>query len=138
MMDKDGWILLENFPTLIAAEMAKSRLASDGIDSEIFDGEMASLYTSALGGVQLMVQAEDKGRARDILESESIVEDEVVSEADEITPSSVYCSQCHSKDIESKSLDSVQPGLSLVKTLKKWLGFKKILRCLNCGNTWMG
>ena len=137
-MEKNGWILLENFPTLIAAEMAKSRLVSEGIDSEIFDGEMASLYTSALGGAKLMVKPEDKGRAREILESENLVEDEVVSEADEITPSSVYCSQCHSKDVEIKSLDSVKRGFSLVKTLKKWLGFTKILRCRNCDNTWMG
>lgn len=137
-MEKDDWILLEKFPTLIAAEMAKSRLASEGIDAEIFDGEMASLYSSALGGAKLMVKPEDKVRAHEILESESLVEDEVVSEADEITPSSVYCSRCHSKDVEITSLDSGKRGFSLVKAFKKWLGFKKILRCRKCGNTWMG
>jgi len=51
MSEKD-WVQLENYPSLIAAELAQYKLTQHGIDSVIFDDEVASLYMSALGGRQ--------------------------------------------------------------------------------------
>jgi len=118
--DGGDWVKLESYPTLIAAEAAKSTLALNGIESTIFDGEMAGLYSNALGGAKLMVKSEDCDAARELLKAEMFTEDAVVSEADEISDSSVYCIRCHSKNVE-------------VENVKKWFWTKKVIRCRACG-----
>ena len=139
-MSEYDLVQLENYPTLIAAEVAKSTLELSGIEAVIFDGETANmnwLYTNALGGVKLMVKPADLEAAREILKTEHDVEDYEVSEADIITASSIYCSKCHSKDIE---IVKSQAGskFSIAKTLGKWFGGPREFRCRNCGNTWRG
>ena len=120
-MSENGWIRLESYPTLIAAETAKSTLALNGIESRIFDGEMAGLYSNALGGAKLMVKQEDVEAAREALESENRIDESAVSDADEITASSVYCLQCHSKNVA-------------IESVKRWFWMRKVIRCRDCGS----
>ena len=129
-------VKFENYPTLIAAEVAKSTLALSGIEAEIFDGEIANLYTTALGGVNLMLKPEDLEAAREILQSEHDVEDYVVPEGELITATSVYCSKCHSKDIETRKIARKPGKIFIVNWLGKLFGDKKTMHCRHCGNTW--
>jgi hypothetical protein len=135
MSEKD-WVQLENYPSLIAAELAQYKLTQHGIDSVIFDDEVASLYMSALGGVKLRVASKDLSAAQEVLKFDDALEEDVVAEEDLLTNTSVYCSRCHSKDIEVKNVDEVARGLGLLKRIRKWFGIKKTLRCRHCGNTW--
>ncbi len=135
-MKTGEWVKLENYPTLIAAEVAKSTLELSGIEAEIFDGEIANLYSTALGGVNLMVKPEDLESSREILQTEHDVEDYVVPEAEIITSTSVYCSKCHSKDVETRKVVRKPDPIFIVNWFGKYFGAKKTMRCLRCGNTW--
>jgi len=137
-MSEEAFAQLGNYPSLILAEVAKSRLALSGIQAEIFDSELANLYTNALGGVKLMVRREDYDAARLVLESADVVGEDAVSDEDVITEGSLYCPRCHSKDVEVKSPDFSRRGFSLSRTLRNWFGFQKDMRCRHCGNVWMG
>lgn len=53
----DGW----------AAEMARARLAAEGIEAVLFDAGLASLGLGLLAPVRLMVDEEDKERAGQLL-----------------------------------------------------------------------
>lgn len=50
-----------------AAEMARGRLAADGIDSVLFDEGLASLGLGLLTPIRLMVADSDKARAEALL-----------------------------------------------------------------------
>ncbi len=136
-MSEAAFVQIGNYPSLILAEVAKSRLSLNGIHAEIFDSELANLYTNALGGVTLRVKPEDYAAARALLESEDAVDENVVPDEDVITRSSVYCPRCHSKDLEVRNMDSAPRAFSVGKLLRKWLGLGKDMRCRHCGNTWM-
>jgi hypothetical protein len=107
---KTGGAMVEigNYPTPLDGAMAKAHLESHGIDSVLFDAEMATswVYTNALGGVRLMVAAADEVAARDALAADatlSAVDSEnAAASADAIAldkPES-WCPDCHSKDVE--------------------------------------
>jgi hypothetical protein len=67
----DSWVTVASFGTLPEAELARNRLEQDGIHAHLSDGESVSMmwmYSTALGGVKLMVAEEDAERAGYILE----------------------------------------------------------------------
>jgi hypothetical protein len=51
------------------ADLARLQLASEGIESVVFDGGMASLGLGMMTPARLMVAAEDADDARDLLGS---------------------------------------------------------------------
>ena len=57
---------LKRFYTPVEAELARLRLASEGIESIIFDSE--SLYVGGVTGIRLMVDEADKDEAERLLE----------------------------------------------------------------------
>lgn len=60
-------IEIETFPDHTIAEMARGRLAADGIESVLFDTGIASLGLGGLTPARLMVAPDDEYRARRIL-----------------------------------------------------------------------
>lgn len=70
MPDADDLVTISKFPSAVDAEIAKSRLESEGILSflgnEIASGMMPYL-SSGLGGVSLQVALHDVERAKEIL-----------------------------------------------------------------------
>jgi hypothetical protein len=58
---------LRRFFNPVEAELARLRLASAGIDSVIFDDQVA-LYIGAASGIRLMVLDEDKEEAGQLLD----------------------------------------------------------------------
>ena len=62
-------VTLQTFPLLMEAQVVKSRLDAEGIQSFITDEHVMNLnfYSNAVGGVRLQVRAEDLERAREAL-----------------------------------------------------------------------
>jgi len=57
------------FNDVMAAEMARARLAAAGIPSLLFDAGISSLGLGAMTPVRLMVDDEDRAEAENILEA---------------------------------------------------------------------
>ena len=129
------WIEAGNYPTPIAAAVAKAKLEGHGIEAALFDAELANswVYTNALGGVRLMVASGDLEAAQDILASDETVDASAVSDADLISdrdPDS-WCPDCHSKEVEVRK--EAPRGW-----LMRWLNPGPALHCRACGHLWRG
>jgi putative signal transducing protein len=57
---------LKRFYSPVEAELARLRLANEGIESIVFDGEVA-MYVGAATGVRLMVLDDDEAAAKALL-----------------------------------------------------------------------
>jgi len=58
---------IETFPNAMIAEMARARLAAEGIEAVLFDGGVASLGLGGLMPARLMVPEADKALALRLL-----------------------------------------------------------------------
>lgn len=58
---------IDTFPDHTIAEMARGRLAAEGIDAVLFDAGLASLGLGGLTPARLMVDAADERLARQAL-----------------------------------------------------------------------
>ena len=132
-MSSEKLIPLETYPNALLAELDLGRLSQEGIAARIFDGNMGTYY-AASGGVRLMVESKDLEAAKKILASERPQEQAAFDEAGEISEDSVYCFRCHSKDIDVESVEEA-PGF-LGRLFGQKPGWKKKVRCKNCGNEW--
>jgi hypothetical protein len=65
---------LATFHDVMAAEMARARLAAAGIPSLLFDAGVSSLGLGAMTPVRLMVDEEDRGEAKRLLSERDIGE----------------------------------------------------------------
>ena len=66
-----GLVELARFPTRIAADLARLRLESEGIDAVLFDAETAGIGWGPMMPVRLMVLESDRWLAAKLLEEES-------------------------------------------------------------------
>ena len=66
-----GLVELARFPTRIAADLARLRLESEGIDAVLFDAETAGIGWGPMMPVRLMVLAEDRWLAAKLLEEDA-------------------------------------------------------------------
>lgn len=57
---------LKRFYSPVEVELARLRLANEGIDSVVFDAEVAS-YVGGATGIRLMVHEDDKAEAERLL-----------------------------------------------------------------------
>ncbi|GGE86534.1 putative signal transducing protein [Sphingomonas prati] len=60
-------IELARFPDRILGELARGRLAADGIEAELFDEGFGALGLGVMGGVRLMVAPRDVAAAGEAL-----------------------------------------------------------------------
>lgn len=60
-------IELARYPDRIAAELARGRLAADGIEAALFDEGFAALGLQVLSSIRLMVDEDDRRAAADSL-----------------------------------------------------------------------
>lgn len=128
-------IVVATFNQPVEASLACSRLEAEGIESRIADDNIIGinpLYSAALGGVKVVVNAIDAERARAVLEQNSSVEaDEAAEEAMPV------CPQCGSTNTEE--VRSTQPFMALISSL--FLGAplpfqRKKLHCSACKHEW--
>ena len=59
---------LTRFPNRILAELARGRLAADGIEAALFDDGLAALGLGIMGDVRVMVEERDRSAAADALD----------------------------------------------------------------------
>jgi hypothetical protein len=88
-----NWQTIKTFANVIEAEIAKSLLDSEGIESFVRDAHTVSinmLYSNALGGIRLDVKATDAERAIELLNQTFAVEAPV-------------CEKCGSKNVSRVS-----------------------------------
>lgn len=132
-MESNAFVPLETYPNLMLAELDKSRLSEGGVEAKVFDGNMGSFYSDAVGGIRLMVESRDLETARALLRAEPLDAGETFDPASEITADSKYCFHCHSKNIRVETVPE-KPGI-LGRLLGKREGAKKIQHCADCGKT---
>ena len=65
-MQGEDWVVVAEYATSLEAEMAKSLLVSAGIDAQIRNEYMSTLYPSVIPS-QLIVLQEDAERAEKLL-----------------------------------------------------------------------
>ncbi|WP_454885976.1 putative signal transducing protein [Sphingomonas oryzagri] len=58
---------IETFPNAMIAEMARARLAAEGIEAVLFDGGVASIGLGGLMPARLMVPEADEALATKVL-----------------------------------------------------------------------
>ena len=58
---------IETFPNAMIAEMARARLAAEGIEAVLFDGGVASIGLGGLMPARLMVPEADQALALQVL-----------------------------------------------------------------------
>lgn len=127
-----------NYGDAISAEAARSCLEMEGIEAEVFDGIISGMngfYTTAFGGVKVMVARADEARSRAILASlDTSVSEEVVEEDDEISPDGVYCGACHSKRVRTRRYWNV-PTDSVVGFFAAIFSQTQVTLCRDCGHS---
>jgi hypothetical protein len=62
---------IETFPNAMIAEMARARLAAEGIEAVLFDGGVASIGLGGLMPARLMVPERDEALAVRLLANET-------------------------------------------------------------------
>lgn len=62
-----GLVKIAQYPDRMAADLARLHLASEGIESVVFDGGMASLGLGMMTPARLMIATEDVDDARRVL-----------------------------------------------------------------------
>jgi len=137
-----------NFPDLPSAQVAQSRLESEGIPSTIPDAAVAGLdwrLGSGLGGVRLQVAPEHAEAAAALLDqSVGVDPDELDRLAEAAVPGSDRdtCPACGSESIgpvpgkrRAKVMTMLFPPILLV--IWPFLAFaRRRLLCSTCGHTW--
>lgn len=138
---KDGYACVASFTEPLQANLAKTKLQSEGIDCYLTNEHMVRMnffYSQALGGVQLFVPEQDLQRAREALEGKGFTLF-ALPDADEsgpVAPSKEpNCPRCHSGNVYNDR----RPRL--VTTIAFYLGlpfafFRKRKRCSRCGFEW--
>ena len=121
------------------AELAKLKLAAEGIDSFIAGKNFAGmywLYSIACGGARIEVRQSDAERAVEILKDNKPADFEEVEESSTTEPLDDQCPNCHSGNVEYERFSKKLFYLSLL-FLKFPLPFsKKSFKCNNCGHSW--
>lgn len=132
---KGAYETIATFENAIQAHVAKAKLESEGVDSYIRDEHTIGvnpLYTAALGGVKLQVEAQDADLARRILARD---ESEMEQEEGEVKAS--VCPRCASNVIELRD-----ETMGRVMTVLSWLLSGAIFRgrnhwtCKRCRHSW--
>lgn len=135
--DLEKLVTLETFTSPWEAQVARSRLESEGIHSVIADENFIRLYwalSNAVGGVKLQVREEDAARAAELLQSrQAIPEIYLVTEEEAAHP---RCRGCKSDKIFFERWSRrgfvgswILFGLPLPIPSRRWI-------CRNCGAEW--
>ena len=121
--------------TLWEAELAGSRLDSDGIYVFLKDGHTVNmnwLFSNAVGGVKVQVVEEDLTRAREILSTPFNVDARDETEAEDI----VACPRCRNENIQYKISDRRLTFLTWVLFGIPLIWPRRSLFCDRCGYKW--
>ena len=131
---KDGYVKIASFPEPLSANLAKTKLESEGIEVFIANENtirMDFLYSQLLGGVQLWVPEGDAARAAQLLSEDASKEVESIESKTPHTGGK--CPKCGSENTSAFKrpnkfgITSFFLGLPLPF-------FKRTLHCYHCGH----
>lgn len=81
--DKDELVTVATYDKITDAHIALGRLTAEGIKAQLFDDQMAQMYSIALGGIKLRVARGAAKAAREVLATDYSAElDEEVDKDD--------------------------------------------------------
>ena len=127
-------VIVDIFSQPLEARLAKLRLDTAGIDSEILDENIVAvqpLYSTAVGGVKLVVSRSDENEARNILKK---YRDEQMKY--EATIES-QCPVCKSENINRNISSRILFVFLCILTAGLiWLLFYRKHKCNDCGHVW--
>lgn len=133
--EKRNLLVIRRFRDLPEAMLAKGKLESQGLDSFIADDNMVRmdwLWSNLVGGVKLLVDAEDEERALRVLDEAIPAEIDFEGETEYLQP---RCPNCKSLDINFEEVYKPIAYASLIVNFplpvqrKGWV-------CQNCQHTW--
>jgi len=125
-----------SFRDLPLAELAKSKLESEGIPCFLADKNLIGinwLYSFALGGVRLQVRKDDAEIAEKILNEDFSSELDSLDDQFPKLQSDELCSKCGSSNISVVNTTRKAGALSLLLNLPLNL-FRKRYKCTECGH----
>jgi len=125
-----------SFRDLPLAELAKSKLESEGIPCFLADKNLIGinwLYSFALGGVRLQVRKDDAEIAEKILNEDFSSELDSLDDQFPKLQSDELCSKCGSSNISVVNTTRKAGALSLLLNLPLIL-FRKRYKCTECGH----
>ena len=130
-------VIVDRFRDLLEAELAKGKLQSAGIDCLVADENLVRMdwfYSNAIGGLRLMVRAEDVDSARTILDEP--IPEEIFEPDSEVSYAQPHCPKCDSLDVNFETLN--RP----LSYALMWLGCpvpigKNNWKCQTCGAEWV-
>ena len=126
----DSIVLLATYPDAIAAHLAKSKLAAEGIPC--FLSNESRPYGPISGGVRLHVRRADLAPAQEALHPASMYALPTDEETDD--PAALRCPRCHHAEVVCRH--QPQPTDSLFTRLRLWLlaSEKPQCHCFHCGH----
>jgi DNA-directed RNA polymerase subunit RPC12/RpoP len=139
----DSWVIV--FTAIYPQDvyLAQSLLESEGVATFIKDeltAQVNNFYSTAIGGVKLMVRAEDAPRAVEVLVEGGYISQEDLRKEEPVeivrTADRTHCPYCGSENIsKTKEANPVAILLSYCIGLVLPL-FKRTWQCWDCGRHW--
>ena len=131
-----GWVTIATFREPSAAHIARSLLDAEEIPARIADEHTVGaywLYSQAVGGVKLQVEAEHAARAAALLDEDR---SSLLTElSEDLEPEEHACPRCGSREVAHPRAQR----WSALASLALWLPivfWSRSLRCRSCGNRW--
>lgn len=125
-----------SFTHVPSAHVARASLESAGIPAEVENEHLASmqwLYTSAIGGVRVLVSRDRAVEAREILATDHTDALEL-PDSDTESPDEL-CPRCQVGTGQPSKLDTRSRALSLLVGVP-FVVWRRSLVCNRCGHTW--
>lgn len=128
-----NWVTLTTAFSLPEADVLRSQLESNGIQTFLPDEGVVSvncLYTGAIGGVRIQVDARDLEVAREILNIKDPAVDKGI----------FVCPECGSDSVATgfSSIPKILSVLCIICFCLPFLWFKRQYTCRACGYSWKG
>lgn len=131
-------VTLHSYRDPASAEVAKNRLESEGIRATIFDDgliTMVWLYSRAIGGAKLKVEAADLERAREVLREDRSGDLDRISDVLPAPDASESCPRCGSPDLRPSRVQRNLAAFTLLTGIPL-LFFRRSWVCDDCGHAW--
>ncbi len=136
---KSNQVIVDIFSQPLEARLAKMRLDSAGIDSDIIDENIVAvqpLYSTAVGGVKLVVNNVDENDARHILQGYRKEQNKYYETIE------YQCPVCESNNIINRNTPGRISFIIFLCILTVgiftllWLLFYTKHKCKDCGHAW--
>lgn len=131
-------VTLRSYRDPIEADVARSHLEDAGIESVVFDDHMITaqwLYSIAIGGAKLKVEAVDVVRAKAILGEDRSADLAGIPESRNPPSEGEQCPNCGSNDVSPSPVRRNLAALSFLLEFPIVAGRRR-WRCHACRNTW--